>query len=289
MMYDNAKNRKRGVGMLSFMQSRQGARDKSLEFISTNLIKPNPNQPRRFFDEYEMNKLAQSIRMNGLIQPITVKKQNGCFLLIAGERRLRAARIAGLHEVPCIVQETCAGEAAVLALVENLQRSNLGVFEEAEAIEQLIQTTDLSQQEAAERLGIAQSTLANKLRLLRLDNDERERIFAAQLTERHARSLVRMEDKPMRRQALDRIIAKGLNVRECETFISGLLAPTPVIEPPRPKRVMIVKDIRLFMNSMTKMVSCMREAGVDAKTNKRENDDFIEYTVIIPKRRRAGE
>ena len=274
--------------MLLFMPPKQSVRDKTLEFVSTNLIRPNPNQPRRFFDEYEMNKLAQSIRMNGLIQPITVKRQNGGFLLIAGERRLRAARIAGLREVPCIIQEAPGCEAAILALVENLQRSNLGIFEEAEAIEQLIKTGELSQQEAAERLGIAQSTLANKLRLLRLDEAERERVFASQLSERHARALVRIEDKQLRTQALDRIVAKGLNVRDSEEYIETLLMPAEP-EPPRPKRVMIVKDIRLFMNSMSKMVSCMRESGVDAKTNKRENDEFIEYTVIIPKKRRSPE
>ena len=269
--------------MLSFIQNNPDWKSKSFHYIDTSLIKPNPNQPRRHFDEYEMDKLTESIRKNGLIQPIIVQRDADCYRLIAGERRLRASRLAGLRNIPCIVQRTEYADSAILALVENLQRSDLNVFEEAEAIAQIITNTGVSQQDAAERLGMAQSTLSNKLRLLRLNDDERARIFAARLTERHARALVRIDDKPVRAQALDIIIAKEMNVHDTENYISELLMPTKPDAPEKPRRVVVVRDVRLFFNSMSKMVSCMREAGFNAKTNKKETEEYIEYTVIIPK------
>ena len=254
-----------------------------LELIDSADILPNPNQPRRIFDEHEMHCLAESIRASGLLQPITVRKCRRGYQVVAGERRLRACRIAGLRQIPCIIQEMDDDHSALLALLENLQRSNLTLFEEAEAISTLITRFDISQQEAARRLGIAQSTLSNKLRLLTLSQDQRQRICAAGLSERHARALLRLESSDQRDRALDKVIAEQMNVRDTDKFVTELLTPPEITNMPR--RVAVVGDIRLFINSLTKMVDHMRMSGVDAKTNKNETEDYIEYTVKIPKKR----
>lgn len=257
---------------------------KSLEMIDTADIQPNPNQPRRIFDEYELSSLAESIRASGLLQPITVRRLRAGYQIISGERRLRASRMAGLRQIPCIVQDSDDSESALLALVENLQRSDLSLFEEAEAIAALIRNYGLNQQEAARRLGIAQSTLSNKLRLLALTADQRSRITAAGLTERHARALLRIDCANQRDRALDKIIAEQMNVSAADQYVNELLTPHENVTA-MPRRVAVVGDVRLFLNSLSKMVDHMRMSGVDAKTNKSETEEYIEYTVRIPKRR----
>lgn len=257
---------------------------KTLQMIPVGVIHPNPNQPRRFFDEYELSGLAESIRCNGLIQPLSVRRrEDGSYELIAGERRLRASRMAGLSEVPCIIHQVDDSRSALFSLLENLQRRDLSMFEEAEGIERLIREFKITQQDAAERLGIAQSTLANKLRLLRLTREQRERIVLAQLTERHARALVRLPSEKLREEALDKIIADQMNVVDTDRMIDSMLEPQAQ-SAPQPRRVPVVRDVRLFVNSITKVVNSMRQWGVDAKTAKNETDEYIEYTVIIPKK-----
>ena len=192
--------------------------DKKLIMLRPGEIKLSPNQPRKSFDEYELKLLSDSIRSSGIIQPLSVRKNaDGEYELIAGERRLRAAVNAGLRRVPCILHKTDEETAALYSLTENLQRSNLTVFEESEGIERLISEYGMSQSEAAARLGIAQSTLSNKLRLLRLSDSIKERIISARLTERHARALLRLPDE-RREEALDRIIAEGLTLRQTEEY-----------------------------------------------------------------------
>lgn len=199
--------------------------DKKLIMLRPGEIKLSPNQPRKSFDEYELKLLSDSIRSSGIIQPLSVRKNaDGEYELIAGERRLRAAVNAGLRRVPCILHKTDEETAALYSLTENLQRSNLTVFEESEGIERLITEYGMSQSEAAARLGIAQSTLSNKLRLLRLSDSIKERIISARLTERHARALLRLPDE-RREEALDRIIAEGLTLRQTEEYIFNLLNP----------------------------------------------------------------
>lgn len=269
--------------MLPFTTNRHIWHNRTLQLIDVALIKPNPNQPRRYFDDYELNSLAESIRNNGLLQPISVMRTSDGYQIIAGERRLRAGRIAGMREIPCIIHSTDEVASTIMSLVENIQRSDLTIFEEAEAISKAIATCGFSQQEIAERLGMAQSTLSNKLRLLKLSTEERNRIFAAQLTERHARALVRIESPAKRKTVLDKIIAEELSVRDTEKYITELLSPPPESRTP-PRRVIVVKDIRLFVNSITKMVNSMRQSGVNATTKKNETEEFIEYTVTIPKK-----
>lgn len=257
---------------------------KTIELIEVTLIRPNPYQPRRIFDEYEMNCLAESIRSIGLLQPITVRRVDNCYQLVSGERRFRACRMAGMRQIPAIVQDFDDKTTALMALTENLQRRDLTLFEEAEAILALIREFGLTQLEAAQRLGLAQSTLSNKLRLLTLTAEQRERIIAAGLTERHARALLKLESADQRSHALDKIIADQMTVSDTDRYISDLLAPHTDFSAP-PRRVALVGDVRLFINSLTKTVDHMRMAGLDAKSYKKETEDYIEYTVKIPKRR----
>lgn len=259
-----------------------------IEAIPIGLIHPNPYQPRRKFDELALFELADSIRNDGLLQPITVRRlENGAFELIAGERRLRACRIAGLSEVQCIVVDADERRAAVLALIENLQRVDLGFFEEAEAIRRLMNDWGIPQHEVAARLGKAQSTVANKLRLLRLTDEQRKRITAAGLTERHARALLRIVDDDRRDAVLNEIICKGLGVAEAEQLVEETVNPKPEPEPepspPPARRLTLIHDYRIYVNTLAKAVDTIRRSGLDARSAETETDEYIEYRVIIPK------
>lgn len=239
------------------------------------------DQPRKNFDEYELNKLSESIKENGILQPLIVRpREKGKYLLIAGERRLRAARLAGLKKIPCIIRNTDDITADFYTIIENLQRSDLSVFEEAEGISRLILCHGLSQTEVSEKLGIAPSTLSNKLRLLKLGEELKNRIIAAGLTERHARALLKIPEED-RKNALDHIIAMGLTVSETDKYIDKLLSPP--VKKSEPVRKAAIGDVRLFANSLTKIVDTMRSGGVRAETKRHETDTHIEYTVLISK------
>lgn len=254
---------------------------KRLILINISDILPNPLQPRRSFDEYELVSLSESIKQNGLLQPISVRKNGEKYELIAGERRLKAAGMAGLTKIPCILQRADREKAAFYTIIENLQRCDLTMFEEAEGINRLMECCGLSRLETAAQLGIAQSTLSNKLRLLRLSDEQRNRITASRLTERHARALLRLpEDK--RNDALDYIIAKGLTLTETEEYVEKLLTPKSPDEH-IPKRKTAVGDVRIFANSLNRIVKTMVLSGVNAKTELRETDSFLEYKVLIRK------
>ena len=191
-------------------------------------IRPNKSQPRKQFNESELKALSQSISENGILQPLIVRKITSSeYEIVAGERRLRASALAGLKKVPCIVVKCSDKESAVYALLENLQRADLGIFEEARGISRLIRRYGLTQEQAAEKLGKTQSTIANKLRLLRLSNEEQEWIEKSGLSERHARALLRIEDEELRRKALSGVITDGLNVSQTEAFVSSLIQSTP--------------------------------------------------------------
>lgn len=263
--------------------TRERTINKVLE-ISTEHILPNPAQPRKSMDSDELQSLAESIRANGVLQPLTVRRmKDGLYELIAGERRLRAAKLIGLPAVPCIVIDTTGQQSAVLSVLENLQRRDLTFFEEAMAYSALINDWGITQEQAAVKLGKAQSTIANKLRLLRLSEAEQQLIVKYRLTERHARALLKLENPSERRQVLDTIALKGLNVGQTEEYINKMLSHTPK---PRQEKVIVVKDVRLFINTVTKAVSIMQKAGVDAQAKQVEKDDYIEYIVTIPKQSR---
>ena len=246
-------------------------------------IRPNKSQPRKQFAESDLQSLSQSIAENGILQPLTVRKVSTSeYELIAGERRLRASVMAGLRKVPCIVVKCSDKESAVYALLENLQRADLGIFEEARGISRLIRRYGLTQEQAARKIGKTQSAVANKLRLLRLSAEEQEWIENAGLSERHARSLLRLDDESIRREALSKVISDNLNVKQTETLVSILLNNAPK-QHKRSNSKAVIKDFRIFENTIYKAVDAMRLAGINAQTNQADNDNFIEYTIRIPK------
>lgn len=252
-----------------------------IQLISHDCILPNPNQPRVRFDYSELEGLASSIRTSGLLQPINVRPlDGGKFELISGERRLRAARMVGLTKLPCIVMDVNDSQSALFALIENVQRQNLDFFEEAEAIEKLTSEHGLTQEEISKKLGKAQSTLSNKLRLLRLPEEMRCRIASAGLSERHARALLQLPDNSARNRALDIIIDRHLNVSESERLVADILKRRK--SPPRPQ-LKSFKDMRIFINTLNHAVDAIRKAGIDADTAKSETDEYFEYVIRIAK------
>lgn len=245
-------------------------------------ILPNPMQPRKDFDDAGLRELSASIRAHGILQPLTVRRAGEAWELVAGERRLRAAKLAGLERVPCL--ETAADDptAALLALVENLQRRDLHYLEEAEAIAAYLSQTGVTQEEAAAQLGRSASAVANKLRLLRLSPACREALTANGLTERHARCLLRLEDERERLAALHYISAHALNVAQSEQYVERRLLALQTT-PPAGRRTFIIKDVRLFLNSVDRGLRLIRDAGVDARTEREETEDTILLTIRIPK------
>lgn len=257
-----------------------------VQYIGLSQIRPNPQQPRRSFDEAGLQELAGSIQAYGILQPLTVRKIGADYQLIAGERRLRAARIAGLTQVPCLIAEVGEEDAGLLALIENLQRRDLDCFEEAAAIARLISRYDLSQEQAAKKLGKSQSAIANKLRLLRLNEDLRHSIREHGLTERHARALLRLTDEEEQRAALERIIDRQWNVAQTEAYIEQRLTELRS-ELPRRRSTYIIKDVRLFLNSVERGLRLIRTAGVEADARRQDTPDAIVLTIRIPRKKTA--
>lgn len=249
--------------------------------LPASSIHPNPRQPRRRFDPEELASLAESIRRHGILQPLTVRRTGEGWELVAGERRLRAARMAGLETVPCIRRDAGDSDAALLALVENLQRQDLHYFEEAAAIAAYLQETGVTQEEAAARLGRSPSALANKLRLLRLSPDCRRYLTEQGLTERHARCLLRLEAEEDRMAAARAMAERHLNVAQAEQEVERRL--TAIQSSPR-RRTFIMKDVRLFFNSLDRQLRIVRSAGLDAACQRQETEDAYLLTIRIPKR-----
>ncbi|MBE6809621.1 MAG: ParB/RepB/Spo0J family partition protein [Ruminococcaceae bacterium] len=261
--------------------------DKKLLMLKPDDIVTNSNQPRKHFDTYELQSLADSISANGIIQPLTVRKSDsGKYLLIAGERRLRAAKMAGLRRIPCVLHRTSDLVASLYAITENMQRQDLNYFEEAIAIQTLINDFRLTQAEVAVQLGMANSTVSNKLRLLKLSDNLQTRLLSANLTERHARALLRLPNDK-RESTLDKIIADGLNLAQTEALIENILNPvvcdniTENTEAQKPIRKAAIGDIKLFSNSLSKLLCTMQNAGITANSRKRETDSYVEYKVRI--------
>lgn len=252
--------------------------------IPTIQIRPNKTQPRKSFDEDELRLLSQSIATNGILQPLTVRRLNqNEYELVAGERRLRAAVLAGLQKVPCVLIKCTDKESAIFALLENIQRSDLNMFEEARGISRLIRKYGLTQEEAAARLGKKQSTVANKLRLLKLSMEEQDWVLQSGLSERHARSLLRVDDEEIRKEILSRIVAENLSAKETEDLVLKLICRATVKDSPHQDKKFIVRDVRIFVNTITKAIDTMRISGINAIAKKQEDDEYIEYIVKIPK------
>ena len=253
-----------------------------IHMLPIERITPNPRQPRRHFPEQPLRELADSIRQHGVLQPLSVQKADGAYVLVAGERRLRAAGLAGLTHVPCILVKVTPQDSALLALVENLQRSDLHYLEEAAAISRLITTYGMSQEEAARRLGRSQPAVANKLRLLRLSGECGELLRKYELTERHARALLRLEEEDARLSALRYMGEKRRTVAAAEEYIEAQLQKKQR-EAKGKKPLFIIKDVRLFLNSVDRGMETIRRAGVDARFDRQDSEESITITIQIPK------
>lgn len=228
-------------------------------YLPAAQIRPNPGQPRKIFDPAGLQELAASIAEYGIVQPLTVRRRDGFYELVAGERRLRAARMAGLREVPCILLSVDEAQSGMVALVENLQRRDLDYIEEAEGLARLMRLYGLSQEQAAQRVGKSQSAVANKLRLLRHSPQVLAMLRENQLSERHARALLRLPEEEDRLAVLQTVIRQQLNVAKTEAYIDAYLAKKNAQEPPkRGIRKLIVRDVRLFLNSVNHSLELIR-------------------------------
>ncbi len=260
----------------------QGTR--SVMEIPIGDIMPNPNQPRRDFDREQLRCLRDSILRYGMLQPISVRASSaasGKYEIVAGERRYRAACEAGFLYVPAILIETDAQRSAELAIIENLQRQDLNIFEQASAISSLINIYHITQDEAAEKLSVSQSYVANKLRLLRFTDEERSLIIEHSLTERHARALLRLRDDGARLSALRHVIGYALNVSATERYVDSLLAASV----PRPKIKFAIKNLRLFYNSVDRAADLIRSSGVPVDIRRDESaQGCVVMTVTIGER-----
>lgn len=254
-------------------------------FVPIDRIRPNPAQPRKVFDRQGLEELAASIAQYGVIQPLSVRRQADGYELVAGERRLRASRLAGLTEVPCILLSVDEESSGMIALVENLQRRDLDYMEEAEGLARLMRLYGLSQEQAAQRVGKSQSAVANKLRLLRHSPQVLAMLRENQLSERHARALLRLPEEEDRLAVLQTVIRQQLNVAKTEAYIDAYLAKKNAQDPPkRGIRKLIVRDVRLFLNSVNHSLELVRSAGIQAETKQEETDREIVLTIRLPKR-----
>ena len=250
-------------------------------FLPIDQIHPSPFQARRTFEEQELAGLAQSIRENGLLQPISVRKAAEGYELVAGERRLRACKLAQMTTIPAILCSYADEQTAALGLLENIQRTDLNPFEQAQGLRDILVLWDCTQAEAAKRLGMAQPTLANKLRLLRLPPDVLTLLRERGCTERHARALLRLEEPELQRTAARHVAEQGLTVARTEEYVEALLHPAD--KPARKKPTFVIKDVRLFLNTVTRGLSMMKSAGVQANCKRQETEDSILLTITIPK------
>lgn len=255
-----------------------------VSFLPIASLRPNPSQPRKVFDQAGLQELAASITQYGILQPLTVRKRPDGYELVAGERRLRAARLAGLKEVPCILLSVGEEESGMLALVENLQRRDLDFIEEAEGLSRLMRLYGLSQEQAAARIGKSQPAVANKLRLLRHTPAVLASIRENGLSERHARALLKLPDEKSCLNAIAVIVEKGFNVARTEQYIDALMETPP---PPARRRGLgpfILRDVRLFLNTVDHNLDLIKNAGICADKTQEETDEEIVLTIRIPKR-----
>ena len=237
------------------------------------------NRAKASFIVTQVEELAASIAAHGILQPLSVRRVEGGYELVSGERRLRAAKMAGLTEVPCLLISADETQSSFLALIENVQRRDLDFWEEAQAIQALLTATGLSQEALAKQLGKAQSSLANKLRLLKLPPEAVELLRRNGFTERHARALLRLPGPEEQRTAARYIVAHDLTVSRAEAYIEGLLSPAPQNRKP----TFLLKDVRFFLNTVTRGLELMRSAGVKAACDRQDTEQEILLTIHIPR------
>lgn len=251
--------------------------------IPVSLIMPNPDQPRKSFDEGSIRELAASIEQTGLIQPLIVRERGDSYELIAGERRLRAVRLLGWRQVKCIINETLReDDAAIMAITENLQREDLHFFEEADCYSQLLKCRGMTQEELALRIGKSQSYIANKLRLLKLEPQLREEIASCGLSERHARELLRLGSEELRSAALERMVEGSLSVKESGALVSRIASEhgrKPV--KPKPRIIRIFRDYRVFINTVSAACEQLRDSGLTVSFEQKDIDNGVDITIRV--------
>lgn len=277
---------------INFAEVSQNKRIKShgnSQSIPISCINPNPNQPRLEISEDSLNELAASIENFGLMQPITVRQIIPFeYELVAGQRRLEACKMLGMDYIPAIVMKVNITDSAIMALVENIQRENLNFLEEGEAFLTLISSHGMTQDELAGKLGKTQSTIANKIRILKLPIKIRAILCEYGLTERHARALLKLNSEELQTEVVNEVIKRGLNVAKTEALIERVLdreqAKYKTEKDPKPGHLpKTFRDIRIFSNTIRKAVDLMNQSGVNATTKKRESEEYIEYLIKIPK------
>lgn len=256
----------------------------NVTYVEPELIVPNLYQPRKYFDDEAIVELAQSIKTYGIIQPLSVRKmgEKG-YELVAGERRLRAAKFLGLKEVPVIIVDITERDSAAIALLENIQREDLNFLEEAEAYYNLIKEHSYTQEKLAEIIGKKQSTIANKLRILKLPENIRKSLIDNKLTERHGRALLKLPDEELQNKVLDIVIKRELNVKKTEEVVEKELLKlvSSEVAADGKKRIKGVFSSKIYINTIKQVFD---KYGIEAKYNSRDLDDCVEVTIQIPKK-----
>ena len=259
----------------------QKATDVQVLHIPLSKIVPNPYQPRKEFESEALSELADSIRQYGVLQPLLVAPGKGdTYILIAGERRLRASTMAGLGTVPVIVSEYTSQQIAEIALIENLQRKDLHYLEEAEGYEKLVNTFHLTQESMAIRVGKKQSTIANKLRLLRLPGSVRKKLHDSDLTERHARILLKLENEDLQKAVLQKVLKGHLNVRQTEALVEKTLKEAGKLNQKKP-RFVVVNDVRIYLNSIKEIMETVKTSGIPSSMEQEMDGDDVVVTLRI--------
>ena len=255
-----------------------------VKYLPIDQIKANPYQPRKFFERASLEELAKSIKEYGIMQPISVRLVNGYnYELIAGERRLRASKIAGLVTIPAIIVNICDQDSAVLAIIENLQRQNLNYLEEAEGFQNLIQDYNFTQEVLAEKVGKSQSTIANKLRILRLSKKVQKELIENNLTERHARALLKLEDEDTQLHVVEKIVKEGLTVKKTEEYIENLINKNELEKNPKSPQVKrtFLKDVRILKNTIKQVADGMNNSGLKTDYYIEESEGGCEILISV--------
>ncbi|SDY36714.1 nucleoid occlusion protein [Thermoactinomyces sp. DSM 45892] len=250
--------------------------------ISVAEISVSPYQPRTIFEDERLDELCQTIQQHGVIQPIVVRRKQKGYEIIAGERRWRAVLRLGLPTIPAIIKDMSDHQAASASLIENLQRENLTVIEEARAYQNLIEIQSLTQEELAQKLGKGQSTIANKIRLLQLPIEVQNELLKRTITERHARALLTLKKEDLILSMLEEIIQKELNVKQSEEKIKKLMEINE-IEQKQLRRKSYTRDLRLAVNTIRQSIDLVKQTGMEISTEEKEHDDFYEVVIRIPK------
>ncbi|HOM02266.1 MAG TPA: nucleoid occlusion protein [Acetivibrio sp.] len=273
---------------LQVARAKKEEEQKNIIYVNIENIRPNPYQPRKQFNKLALEELCESVKQYGVLQPINVRKISAnMYELVAGERRLRAATMAGLTTIPCIVVDVNDNDSAVLALIENLQREDLSYMEEAEGYSNLINEHGFTQEELASKIGKSQSTIANKIRLLKLPPLVKKILADNNLTERHARALLKLHDEQLQLKVLKKVCEKGLNVKKTEELVEKAIEKYTMQKENEKKGgvkfTKAIKDIRIFINTIKQAIILMKKSGVDVKAAQFDRGSYVEFVIRIPK------